>query len=135
MEFDSDDISSEELSQKQSNYSGSEDDSEEFSQLEDDGDPLKAHIESKKAVVYIDHLLNLFDFCREDGCFSAIDPSNVKVIETGSAVSVKWTCNNHHTGLWHGSPHVGSGRSKIGVLNILLATCTLIGGLHITQVA
>ena len=84
--------------------------------------------------MFIDSLLLLFTVCREPGCFSAIDSSNVKDVETGATVSVKYTCNGHHTGTWHGSPFIREGRSKVGVLNILLATCSLVCGLQITQV-
>ena len=72
-----------------------------------DKDPLKAHIEARKAIVFIDSLLLLFTVCREPGCSSAIDPSNVKVVETGATVSVKYTCNGHHMGTWHGSQFRG----------------------------
>ena len=96
---------------------------------------MKSHIEAKKAVVYIDKLLLLFDKCKRPDCDAAIDPDNRKVIDTiGAPLTVKYVCNNHHTGEWHSSPFLGEGRSRVGVLNVLLATRSLVCGLHITQV-
>ena len=98
------------------------------------GDEMRGHLEAPKAVVFLSNLLALFTICRTPGCHNLIDPSNVNVVEVGAAITVKYTCNASHSGEWHSSPYVGVGRSKVGVINILLSTYSLTCGLNITQV-
>lgn len=84
--------------------------------------------------MYLDNLLSLFTKCLQPDCFAAIDPSNIIVNNVGADIVIKYTCNNHHTGKWCGSPAVGEGRSEVKSLNLLLGTASLICGLHISQV-
>ena len=95
---------------------------------------MRANLEAPKAIVFISCLLSLFRVCSVPSCHSAIDAENVHVHDVGAVVTVKWSCNANHCGEWHSSPYVGTGRSKVGVLNIMLATYSLTCGLHITQV-
>ena len=80
-------------------------------------------------------LLQLFSVCHTPGCSSSVDPSNREIKEHGAAIVVKYTCNNHHSGEWSSSPTVGLGKSKVWTLNVLLATYSLVCGLHISQVS
>ena len=79
--------------------------------------------------------MELFQTCPRIDCQAAIDAANVEWIEKGAWLRVKYTCNNSHSGSWDNSPVVGQGKSKIGILNILLATYTLLCGLHVSQVS
>ena len=87
-----------------------------------------------KAIVFLSCLLQLFTRCQVPGCSSTVDPANIDVQEHGAVIVVKYVCNEHHTGEWSSSPFIGEGRSKVGVLNIILATFSLTCGLHISQV-
>ena len=95
---------------------------------------MTAHLKAPKAIVFLSCLLQLFSMCQVPGCGSAIDPANIDVQEQGAVIVVKYTCNKHHTGDWCSSPFVGKGKSKVGVLNVVLATFILTCGLHISQV-
>ena len=78
--------------------------------------------------------MELFSLCPVHGCGAAIDPANRNIIEHGAAIVVHYTCNSHHKGEWSSSPTVGSGNSKVWVINSILATYCLTCGLHISQV-
>ena len=84
--------------------------------------------------MFLSCLFQLFAVCPEPGCGGAIDPTNRDVREEGAVITIKYTCNNHHSGVWHSSPAVGQGKSNVWVLNALLATLSLTCGLHISQV-
>ena len=79
-------------------------------------------------------LLQLFAMCQVAGCGNAVDPDNIVVTEHGAVIVVQYTCNGSHTRKWCSSPTVGQGKSKVWVLNTVLATYSLTCGLHISQV-
>ena len=105
-----------------------------FQDEEELKDPLSAQLEDQKAIVFLSTLLQLFTVCHLSGCSSAVDPSNIEVIQHGAAIVVKYTCNQHHTQKWCSSPTIGEGRRTVYVINALLASYCLTCGLHISQV-
>ena len=86
-----------------------------------------------KVIVYMTSLLSLFAVCRSPGCNSAVFPENIRVSYYGAMAEIKATCNADHTTFWQSSPTLGTGRKKVGVLNVLLAVYCLTTGLHISQ--
>ena len=97
-------------------------------------DPVSKLMDAPKAIVFMSCLMQLFSMCQVSECGSAIDPENIKVVQHGAVVVVRYTCNKHHTGEWCSSPALGEGKNKVWVLNALLATYSLTCGLHISQV-
>ena len=97
-------------------------------------DPISAHVEAPKAIVFLSSLMSLFSVCQVVGCNGLIDPANRSVTQHGAAIVVQYTCNNHHSGRWCSSPTVGQGNSKVYVINSVLASYSLTCGLHISQV-
>ena len=97
-------------------------------------DPISAHVEAPKAIVFLSSLMSLFSVCHVAGCSGLIDPANRSVTQHGAAIVVQYTCNNHHSGKWCSSPTVGQGNSKVYVINSVLASYSLTCGLHISQV-
>ena len=97
-------------------------------------DPIDAHLEGHKAIVFLSCLLQLIGICQVVGCGSLVDPENKKVTQHGAVIIITYTCNNHHMGEWCSSPTVGKEKSKVWVLNTVLASYCLTCGLHISQV-
>ena len=79
-------------------------------------------------------LLQLFRVCSEASCGALIDPSEVKTVEAGAALTVTATCLNNHVQKWSSSGTVREGRKEQFTINILLAAYTLFCGLNISQV-
>ena len=104
---------------------------------EDEGatrDPIDEHLEGQKAIVFVSCLLQLIGICQVVGCGSMVDPENKRVTQHGAVIIIRYTCNNHHSGEWCSSPTVGKEKSKVWVLNTVLASYCLTCGLHISQV-
>ena len=55
------------------------------------------HIRAPKSVVWVSLLLELFLICREPGCGSTVDRSNIKTSFQGASFSVSTVCNSNHS--------------------------------------
>ena len=93
-----------------------------------------AEVTSMKAIVFISHLLQLFQVCRIPNCGSCVDQDNIKLVSKGAHIHVSCICNNHHEMGWDSGPLIGSGVQAIAIINILLSTFSLTIGLHFQQV-
>ena len=91
-------------------------------------------IEDQKAVVYLPLLLDLFTVCKQANCGSAIDPGDRTIVYSGAMVTVKGTCNRNHPFSWSSSPMVGSGKSKVPAINILMGTYAYTNGENVKKV-
>ena len=92
------------------------------------------HIEAKKIITFMPSLLLLFSVCRVPSCGSGVDKENITIKPDGAMVRVHCLCNNNHQTDWSSSPMLGSGKSKVAVINSLLSIYCLTTGLHIQQV-
>ena len=92
-----------------------------------------SYIDSPKVIVFMSSLLSLLSVCREPDCGSAVDRDNMKIICSGAMVRVHMVCNKSHSTTWESSPSLGSGRKSVAIINIIIATYSLLTGLHIKQ--
>ena len=90
-------------------------------------------VEAPKLIVFLSSLLPLFAVCRLPECQSVVDQDNIKVTYKGARAEIRATCNENHTTFWQSSPTLGSGKSQVGVINLLLASFCLTTGLHVRQ--
>ena len=91
-------------------------------------------MEKKRVITETELLLDLFRVCNVVGCGSITDRDDIKLSTVGAAVIIEATCLNNHTYKWSSSPKVGCGRKQMFLINILLATYSLVCGLDIGQV-
>ena len=84
--------------------------------------------------MFLPLLLQLFSVCRVANCGSSVDDENISVKPNGAMIRVHCLCNNNHSTEWDSSPKLGSGKSGIPVINVLLSIYCLTTGLHIHQV-
>ena len=98
------------------------------------GDDSDSPLDAPKVIVFMSSLLSLLSVCKEPGCGSCVDRENMKVVTKGAMVRVHMLCNNNHSTSWDSSPVIGSGRSSVAVINILIGSYCLLTGLHIKQV-
>ena len=94
----------------------------------------KKHIEDSKSIVYIPLLLALFEVCNIPTCGAAVDPENISWSCSGAMITVKATCNSNHSFTWSSSPMMGSGKSKVAAINVLIGTYAYICGVNIKKV-
>ena len=94
----------------------------------------KSLIEDPKIVVYLPLLLDLFKVCKEPSFGSYIDPANRTVTYSGAMITIKGICNNNHQFSWSSSPTIGSGKSKVGAVNILIGTYAYTNGENVKKV-
>ena len=79
-------------------------------------------------------LLVLLSICKQPQCGSAVERENMKVVRNGAMIRVHMVCNNNHSTTWDSSPMLGTGKTAIAVINVLISTYCLLTGLHIKQV-
>ena len=91
-------------------------------------------IDDPKIITCLSLLLALFDICRDPNCGSAVDASNKKWSFSGAMITITATCNNNHTSTWRSSTLVGSGKSKVAEINILIGTYTYRCGVNVKKV-
>ena len=94
----------------------------------------KETIDDPKIICSLSLLLMLFNVCRVHNCGSAVDPSNKKWSYSGAMITITTTCNHNHTDTWRSSTLVGSGKSKVPMINILLGTYSYLCGVNVKKV-
>jgi len=120
-------------SQSESEYEPSQD-SLKFDSEQSFSSPEVPLPNKKRVIVEKDLLLKLFQVCNVPGCGSLVDEDDIKMTTLAAAVSVTATCCNSHTYHWSTSTKVGEGKKQKFLINVLLASYTLLCGLNISQV-
>ena len=98
------------------------------------GDCCDSPLDAPKVIVFMSSLLVLLSICKQPQCGSAVERENMKVVRNGAMIRVHMVCNNNHSTTWDSSPMLGTGKTAIAAINVLISTYCLLTGLHIKQV-
>ena len=92
-------------------------------------------IRQPKIITFLPLLLSLFDICRVPNCGSSCDPENKHWSFSGAMITIKATCNNNHEMTWSSSPMIGSGKSQVPAINLLIGAYAYICGVNFKKVS